>query len=246
MLAVAQMSAGCVPVAPGGGGVQAIGSSTTAVEAPAAPTPPAVSVAQAAAGAEELRSDEQHGAEALYALAGAQTAEAQPAGYDRDRFGYGPSDALDDDGCWTRDRVLIVQAVQPPTVAAGCRIVGGAWLSPYDAAVHHSPRGLQIDHLVPLFEAWQSGAHAWSEQQLAQYANDSWDGRALVAVTAELNVDKSASGPEEWMPPDPAARCWYVWAWATVKQRWALSYDEAELSAVQATAAACAGGAADQ
>lgn len=189
---------------------------------------------------QSTRSDAEYGQEALDALAGAQTAEPAPGGYQRALFGYGPSEALDGDGCSTRQRVLIEQAVQAPQKEPGCRLAGGAWLSRYDMELHHGHGGLQVDHIVPLFEAWQSGAHAWPEQRRRDFANDSWQGRSLVAVTGELNEDKSADGPEQWMPPQPGARCWYVWAWAGTKQRWELSYDEAELEAVTEVATSCA------
>ena len=193
------------------------------------------------AAAAQTLSDGEYGAEVLAALDGAVVGEPRPGGYDRALFGYGPSEALDDDGCSTRQRVLVEQALEAPSVGPGCRLAGGRWRSVYDGRDHLGQSALHIDHLVPLFEAWQSGAADWPRERLVAYGNDSWAGRSLVAVTAELNMAKGASGPEEWLPPAEGSRCWYVWAWTQTKQRWGLSYDEAEAAAAGEVAGRCVG-----
>jgi hypothetical protein len=66
----------------------------------------------------------------------------------------------DGDGCDTREEVLIAEAVTPPLAGAGCRLTGGAWLSAYDGVEVADASRLDIDHLVPLAEAWDSGAGA--------------------------------------------------------------------------------------
>ena len=73
----------------------------------------------------------------------------------------------DGDGCDTRREVLIAEAVTAPTIGAGCALSGGRWRSVYDNATETgSGRGFDVDHLVPLAEAWESGA---------------WAGRATIA-----------------------------------------------------------------
>ena len=69
------------------------------------------------------------------------------SGYERAKFG-GFIDA-DGDGCDTRGEVLLAEATRMPKVTAGCRLVGGRWVSPYDATVHTSAAGLQIDTWWP-------------------------------------------------------------------------------------------------
>lgn len=87
-----------------------------------------------------------------------------------DRTGYARSkfrhwiDA-DKDGCNTRAEVLKAEAVIAPTQGASCVLSGGEWYSPYDDRYIDGPRGLDIDHLVPLAEAWDSGASAWTAKE---------------------------------------------------------------------------------
>lgn len=189
----------------------------------------------------QARSGAEFGAAALEAAEALEVAGEHWEGYDRDAFGYGPGENEDAAGCWARPRVLAAQAVTAPEVRSGCWIVAGEWISPYDGRTHRRDDGLEIDHLVALAEAWQSGAHAWGAEQLRAFGNsvEPW---AMVAVTAELNQAKGAAGPEEWMPPEEAARCWYVWAWVETKTRWGLAMDPLEAEFVLAEARSCAAG----
>src|SRR3954451_20999273 len=88
-------------------------------------------------------------------LAGMTVTAEHTAGYDRNLF---PSwvDA-DGDGCDTRHEVLLAEATHAPSQGAGCKLTGGQWVSPYDGLVVTDSSALDIDHLVPLAEAWQSG-----------------------------------------------------------------------------------------
>ena len=83
-------------------------------------------------------------------------AEQPRAGYDRSLFRHWVD--ADGDGCDTRREVLIAEAVTAPTIGAGCALSGGRWRSVYDHATETgSGRGFDVDHLVPLAEAWESG-----------------------------------------------------------------------------------------
>ncbi len=101
-----------------------------------------------------------------------------PAGYVRDLFGY-PAD-LDGDGCDTRAEVLQIESITPAQVDPfGCTVVQGDWISVYDEMATTSPGELEIDHVVALKEAWDSGAWNWNAGSLVAYANDLSDPRAL-------------------------------------------------------------------
>jgi hypothetical protein len=114
----------------------------------------------------------------------------------------------------------------------------GGWLSAYDGYVATTPRDLEIDHVVPLAEAWISGASTWTLARRTAFAND-LDGAELLAVSAWSNGDKSASDPASWRPPDPGWWCRYASAWVSVKLRWALTADRAEIRALDAMSSSC-------
>ena len=167
-------------------------------------------------------------------------AEQLRTGYDRSLFRHWVD--ADGDGCDTRREVLIAEAVTAPTIGAGCALSGGRWRSVYDNATETgSGRGFDVDHLVPLAEAWESGAWAWSRDDRERYANDLGYDHALVAVSARSNRAKGARDPAEWLPPDESAHCWYAAAWITVKVRWDLTVDSAEADTLRSRIAGCDG-----
>ncbi|WP_328349355.1 HNH endonuclease family protein [Streptomyces sp. NBC_00445] len=160
-------------------------------------------------------------------------------GYSRDKFRHWNAGDDPADGCNTRAEVLLHEAVEPPTVGPNCRLTGGTWWSYYDATEVTSASGLDIDHMVPLAEAWDSGASAWTVQRREAYANDQGAEQSLVAVTARSNRQKADQDPAEWMPPAADAHCRYVAEWVGTKLRWGLAADDTELAALRDVALAC-------
>lgn len=169
------------------------------------------------------------------AVAGLPVATEVRTGYDRDLFTHWID--ADGDGCNTRYEVLIAEAVTAPTVGSGCTLTGGRWYSYYDQAYWTAPSDLDIDHFVPLAEAWDSGARNWTSTQRRSFANDLGDYRALVAVTDNVNQSKSDQDPAEWLPT--YSRCRYVNEWVAVKLRWRLTVNTAEKNALTSLAAGC-------
>ncbi|MEU2388969.1 HNH endonuclease family protein [Streptomyces sp. NPDC012461] len=160
-------------------------------------------------------------------------------GYSRDSFRHWNAGLDPADGCNTRAEVLIAEAVETPAVGAGCRLTGGRWFSYYDATWVTSASGLDIDHMVPLAEAWDSGASAWSAGRREAYANDQGSPQALVAVTARSNRSKADQDPAQWLPPATDVHCRYAAEWVATKLRWTLTIDGTELAALNDLAAAC-------
>lgn len=156
-------------------------------------------------------------------------------GYDRDAFRHWVD--ADGDGCDTREEVLISEAEDAPSVGSGCAISGGRWFSYYDGVSQTSASALDIDHMVPLAEAWDSGARSWTAATRQSYANDLGDRRALVAVTASANRSKGDQDPDEWLPAQRACR--YLQEWVAVKLRWRLTVDSAEKSAIRSASSGC-------
>lgn len=153
-------------------------------------------------------------------------------GYARTAFKHWNAGAVKADGCNTRAEVLIAEATEAPAVGARCALDGGEWLSYYDGQEVEDAAALDIDHMVPLAEAWDSGASAWSAARRETYANDLDAPASLVAVTARTNRAKADQDPAQWLPPLPAAHCRYLSEWVATKLRWDLAADPAELDAV--------------
>ncbi|MFE2046607.1 HNH endonuclease family protein [Streptomyces sp. NPDC059477] len=116
---------------------------------------------------------------------------------------------------------------------------GGSWYSPYDDTVFDQARALDIDHLVPLAESWDSGASAWTATERQAYANDLGDDRALIAVSATSNRSKADQDPATWQPPATGYRCTYATFWVVIKTRWQLAIDTAEQTALTDILSAC-------
>ncbi|MGX4694404.1 HNH endonuclease family protein [Streptomyces sp. JNUCC 63] len=171
------------------------------------------------------------------ALAGLPVQEGSRTGYERSKFKHWID--TDKDGCTTRAEVLKAEAVIAPVQGAHCALSGGEWYSPYDDRYIFGPRGLDIDHLVPLAEAWDSGASAWTAQEREAYANDLEDHHALIAVSAASNRSKADQDPSTWLPPAEGYRCTYVTDWVADKTRWGLSIGTTERAALAETLGHC-------
>lgn len=156
------------------------------------------------------------------------------AGYDRDKFTHWIGQG---GGCDTRDRVLISEATRRPRVGDDCALSGGRWYSYYDRVTTTDPSSLDIDHMVPLAEAWDSGARRWNANTRERFANDLADHRMLVAVTAGSNRSKSDQDPAEWMPA--AQKCRYIKEYVAAKVRWSLTANRAEKQFLSRQSAAC-------
>jgi hypothetical protein len=135
--------------------------------------------------------------------------------------------------------VLLAEATIPSKENPWCTLSGGQWYSYYDNAIHTNTDALAIDHVVPLAEAWESGASRWTTAQRIAYANDLRDNRSLVAVSNSVHQAKGDQDPAEWLPPYEGARCRYIEEWIAVKVRWGLIVDSAEKTALTRQAAAC-------
>ncbi|AVI00030.1 HNH endonuclease (plasmid) [Streptomyces sp. WAC00288] len=166
-------------------------------------------------------------------------AEEDRTGYTRDSFKHWNTGLDPADGCNTRNEALLAEAVQEPAVAAGCKLSGGKWLSYYDGVEVGEAGKLDIDHMVPLAEAWDSGANTWGAKRREAYANDQGAAASLVAVTARTNRSKADQDPATWMPPLPDAHCRYIGEWTATKLRWGLTVDQTESEALKVYAEAC-------
>ncbi|MDX3057171.1 HNH endonuclease family protein [Streptomyces sp. NE06-03E] len=162
------------------------------------------------------------------------SAEGSSSGYSRDKF---PHWITQSGACNTREVVLkrdgtgVVQD-------SSCAATSGSWYSEYDGATWTAAADLDIDHMVPLAEAWRSGASGWTTAQRQSFANDLTRPQ-LIAVTDNVNQSKSDQDPGEWLPSRAAYRCTYARAWVHVKHYYGLSVDTTEKSALQSVLNGC-------
>jgi hypothetical protein len=166
-------------------------------------------------------------------LANIKVATPSFAGYNRDLFHY-PAD-LDHDRCDTRGEVLIRDSLGPVVVTPGfCIVTSGRWYSAYDGVTTTVAAALQIDHVVPLAEAWASGASGCSHAGRTAFGNDLTDRRTLREVTVHANETKGDQDPAQWLPPLVSDQCPYIGDWISIKARWASTMDSAESTKLHA------------
>jgi len=158
-------------------------------------------------------------------------ANETPAGYDRNLFPHWID--ADRDGCNARLEVLIAEAVVAPTIGANCKLTGGKWISLFDNKEVTNASLLDVDHFVPLAEAWRSGANVWSGQRRMAFANDLDLTETLIAVSRASNRSKSDNDVANWLPPNQDYRCTYLVAWVKVKVKWDLRVDATERSTLE-------------
>jgi hypothetical protein len=84
-------------------------------------------------------------------------------------------------------------------------------------------------HIVPLAEAWRSGAAAWNTAQLTQYANNQL---VLIAVDDSTNQSKGDKSPDLWQPPNQGAHCLYAKRWIAIKATYVLTASTNEETAL--------------
>jgi hypothetical protein len=157
------------------------------------------------------------------------------SGYSRDKFHIWASQG---DGCDTRD-VVLKRDGKDVKATSECRITGGTWVSPYNGKTYIKPLALDIDHLVPLGNAWLSGAKNWTDDQREAFANDLTRPQ-LIAVDSADNRAKGDQDPSHWKPPSHDFWCAYAEDWISVKSYWKLTVTSSEKSALEDMLGTCA------
>jgi len=170
----------------------------------------------------------------LEAVKRLRVAKERRVGYDRDKFDHW----VDADGDCLDTRAEVLQReTRSGWTASACTIVRGKWYSYYDGETWRRASNLDIDHLVPLAEAWDSGARRWNANTRQRFANDLGDRRTLVAVTDNVNQSKGDQDIAEWLAQ--RGGCRYTVEWVAVKTRWRLSVNRAEKRLLRELAREC-------
>jgi hypothetical protein len=151
---------------------------------------------------------------------------APKTGYSRFQFGQPWTDDVDVEGghnhCDTRNDILRrdLSNVVPPT---GCVVQSGVLHDPYTGKDIPFNRDegtdvlVQVDHVVPLLDAWQKGAQQWDQPKRTQFANDPLN---LLAVSGKANRNKKAGDVATWLPSNKDFRCAYVTRVVDVKAKY--------------------------
>lgn len=168
-----------------------------------------------------------------YLSAMTATPETHASTYERSLF---PTWITITGTCNTREYVIRRDGTNVTTDST-CKATSGSWSSPYDGVTTTDPSTFDIDHLVPLSEAWDSGAWAWTTDQRRAFANDVTRPQ-LLAVSASSNRSKGDDDPAEWLPRT-SYQCTYVRAWVQVKHYYGLTVDSAEKAALQDVLSGC-------
>lgn len=155
-------------------------------------------------------------------------------GYSREKFPHWDTIS---GACSSRELVLLRDG-QNVTVGADCYPTAGSWYSEYDGITVTAPSNVDVDHMVPLAEAWRSGADSWTTEQRRSFANDVTRPQ-LIAVSASSNRSKGDRDPAQWVPPVTSYRCNYVKMWIASKSHWNLTSDPAEKTALQSQLNGC-------
>jgi hypothetical protein len=213
-----------------------LGSTTPAADAPADAVSEAAQQAQASAPA-----DGRTAADVLATLA--VKGRAPKTGYDRDQFGPQWAD-VDRNGCDTRNDVLARdltdEAFKPGT--HDCVVTSGTLADPYTgrtiAFVKGDGSSVDIDHVVALSDAWQTGADRWDEARRTALANDPLN---LLAVDYSANRQKGDGDAATWLPPERGYRCAYVARQVAVKAAYGLWVTQAEHDAIAGVLQGCPG-----
>lgn len=162
---------------------------------------------------------------------------APQTGYDRDLFGRGWKDP-DRNGCDARNDILqrdLEDAVAKPGTQ-GCVILSGVLQDPFTGDTIEFVRGqdtstdVQIDHVVALSDAWQTGAQSFDAEKRVQFANDPLN---LLAVDGPTNSAKGDGDAATWLPPNSSFRCDYVARQTAVKAKYELWVTAAERDAIR-------------
>jgi 5-methylcytosine-specific restriction endonuclease McrA len=160
--------------------------------------------------------------------------EGSTTGYSRDKF---PHWINQSGTCDTREEVLKRDGTGVK-VDSSCQPTAGSWYSVYDKTTFTDSSDVDIDHIVPLAEAWKSGASSWTQARRQEFANNLTISQ-LIAVSASSNRSKGDRDPSAWQPTNTAVHCIYARYWIWVKYTYGLSLQSAEKTALTQMLGTC-------
>lgn len=163
---------------------------------------------------------------------------AAKTGYTRDQFGDGWERA----GQCDMRNIILHRDLKNVVISGDCKVMSGSLEDPYTGSTIVFTRGeqtsdeVQIDHIVALSNAWQTGAQQLTLPARIALANDPLE---LVAVDGASNQKKGDSDAATWLPPNKAFRCQYVARQIAVKSKYMLWVTQAESDAMRRVLGEC-------
>lgn len=134
----------------------------------------------------------------------------------------------------TRAEILIERSEVPVTMSpSGCTVVRGKWYDPYTGQTFTGAAKVQIDHMVPLKNAYISGASKWTHKLRCAYTNFMANDFHLMVASAQQNMSKGDRSPADWLPKNVAYHCEYLKNWLSVKLIWGLILSPREAHAIR-------------
>jgi hypothetical protein len=149
-------------------------------------------------------------------------------GYSRDAFDVWSTQP---GGCTTRQKVLARDGERVMDRNGDCQPESGSWYSVYDDTTVTVVAKATVDHVVPLAEAWRSGADHWSAAKRRTFGNDLEDPQLIIASESS-NSSKSDDGPAAWKPENKGFWCTYGEDYIMVKYQFALTTTDEEVAAL--------------
>ena len=141
----------------------------------------------------------------------------------------------------TRHEVLIMESLSPVKFKTdrGCQVLEGRWIDSYTGKTIHKSGDLDVDHMIPLKNAHDSGGWDWSDAIKKAFANDLEDADHLIAVSSSANRQKGAKSPDQWKPSNRGYWCEYARDWIRIKANWELTVTGDEWDALKDMLATC-------
>jgi hypothetical protein len=216
----------------GQGTARSANPSPTRCEDPCTTTPTTAATGTAGASARSA------GTKPSDASTATATARISSPPYSRDEFGTGWTDP-DHNGCDARQDAIRA-ATTNRTTAGPCKITRADIYDRYTGRTypHANPSAFDIDHVVALHDAWNSGAWKWTAAKRKAFASDP---SVLVLTTASANRSKGDQDPSQWAPASHDGACFYARTYRAIKLRWRLHTTGPQRAAIRRTLATCTG-----
>jgi hypothetical protein len=133
----------------------------------------------------------------------------------------------------TRAEILKERSLLPVKFnKKGCGVKAGKWEDYYYPEIHLKAKNVDVDHLIPLKHAHESGGGVWSREKKEKFANDPDN---LVITNRTYNRQKGAKTIAQWLPVQKDYACKYIKDWFKIKKKYGLEIKSDEIDSAEST-----------